>query len=688
MQELFVEELQWEKVASAELEEDATQWPRQVLTELFRVLPEISEYVPEVKFTQRNEEQGYALGVVVITNTTNSALSASPSGASSPTPRALIPIVVKNGRLCPLDTLMASSGKMWPLTAERLREVLYRPESFELVTEDWGDNALWSMFAPPGSQGFGTGGNGLAGGAGGSQGGVQYMMGPGMGGMKMAMLDRIDGTVLAPDILRFEQALYEHENMKFAAVQNPAMLAYMDQLSKVATVTESTAAVYEQMLDDMRAVDVAIMTFDDRSGMYAVKTANRGVGLQRTRLLERGDFLRFAGDKIAARVDTEGTVVASAPGGAVLVSGPQGEKPKLIENSGIYTVYNAVTGAQLRGHVIVGLIDTDGERMPLSLFIHSHGASVQDQVSGTYASGSADREALPNDPPKGPGCFVVGDGDNRNLQATVEMIVQGSVSEPGATRYHCVDPTGAEVEVVMQAGMEGVVAFPNRRELVLPRSARFVSTGRPVAPLIEKAPGALDKTAAALLDGRVTVTATLGEQDAYQLAFRNLPKLAGALPDHSGLDFSEALYALCLSGLGPQDAFTALNKVASEGRAVISASDFGSRPMPPVEKIADHVVEVRMLHPHLVKEAAAMPDAMTVDAVLSLDFITSENVRTFISMIPYLEKALNKICELTFASRLGLSEIPEAATARAARGMNDAIRGLKSLALRQIDELP
>ena len=699
--QLFEQEaLVFRKIASVELEEDATQWPRQVLTELFRVLPEISDYTPDVRFIRTNEEQGYAVGVIVVTNTTSSALATQqPSAAAPPPPRALIPVVVKNGRLSPLDTLMSSSGKMFPLTADRLREVLYRPESFELVTEDWGDNALWSMFAPPGSQGFGNQG-GLGGapgiGAGAGAGGIQYMMGPGMGGMKQAsaagdedepsILDRIAGTVLEPDMAKLASALEQDEALLSAATQNPAMVEALRKLSSMTPVTEKTAEAYEGVLRDLELADVALIRWQggDHYG-YSVKTACRATGAECEMLFDRGEFLRFAGEKVAAAVDASGSAVAAEPAGARIVAGTRSSAaPPVIEHSGKYTVFNRITGASLDGYVYVGLVDGKGRKLPLSLFASDLGSGVQDQIVGESNYNNSAGVAF--SPPRGRGCFVVSAGGDH---ATIELTVSGSVSDGASTRYRCVDLTGEPLEVVLQRGMRGIAAFPERNELVLPFSAGFVSTEAPAPPLVST-PTEAEKTAASLLDGKVIVRADPAAHECYQLELRNLPKLAAQL-ETRGVAYDDAIYALCFAGLGAADAQRALNKVAHTGRVEIYADDIGSPPTLDTDaalKIASDVLEIRDLHPHLLKEAAALPDTMTVDAVLSLDFINSENVRTYIAMIPHLEKALNKICELTFAARLGLSEIPEAAAARAARGLNDTVRGLKALALRQIEELP
>jgi hypothetical protein len=685
--QLFADEpLSWGKTASAELEEDATQWPRQVLTELFRVLPEVSEYTPEVKFMHLNEEQGYALGVVVITNATNTALTTGASSNRKAPPKALVPVVVKNGRLCPLDTVMSSSGKMYPLAADRLREVLYRPEPFELLSDDWNDSSIWQLFSPPGRGDFGTG---TPGGGQGGNSGVQYMMGPGM--KSAGLLGAIEGTILEPHLQELTDKLASDPGLVAAATRNPFLGPLLQRLGETEVVSAKTAMALEGRFGERAPAQVVQMAWDGDA--YVVKTANRDYGVVRTMRLDRGSFIRFAGEKLAARVDTEGSVVASAKADepqSVLVAGARGDKPRVVDNSGRYTVYEAASGKPHTGFVFTNLVDTDGNRVPIAVFICEEGAVVQDQIAGTtqMPTGPNGGDDMPNDPPKGEGIFVAA-RDGYDFVATVPLTVRGSISGEGSTSFRCIDLAGEEVTVIRQRGQQAVIAFPKQKQIMIPYNSTFIATGRTLPELIGAAPDeAAPKTAASLLRPAVEVRALDSIGDRFTLNYRHMPKLASALPMRD-VPYDDALFGLCVAGCDVADATKALGMAASSKVAFVPvATDIGMPPEVDRKKVAERVTEIRGLRTDLVKEAAVLPDAMTVDAILSLDFINSENVRTFVSMIPYLEKSLNRLCELVFAARLGLSEIPETAGARAARGLNDVIRGLKSLALRQIDELP
>jgi hypothetical protein len=136
-------EFEHSKTASVQLDEDPSMWPREVLQELFRSVPEASEYVPRVVMVKVDKEQGYGLGAIVITSSTDSSMSTTGGGVQ--TQQALVPVVVKQNMLQPLDLLM-TKNKMRPLTGDRLREALFRPSTFELMTKDWGDQSLYNLF--------------------------------------------------------------------------------------------------------------------------------------------------------------------------------------------------------------------------------------------------------------------------------------------------------------------------------------------------------------------------------------------------------------------------------------------------------------------------------------------------------------------------------------------------------------
>jgi len=84
----------------------------------------------------------------------------------------------------------------------------------------------------------------------------------------------------------------------------------------------------------------------------------------------------------------------------------------------------------------------------------------------------------------------------------------------------------------------------------------------------------------------------------------------------------------------------------------------------------------------LTKLASVFEDMTTVDAVLSLNFITSENIAKFVSSIPQFEKVREELLRLLIVSRLGNIEINENTIKSAIDVMEKVINGLHTLKAR------
>jgi hypothetical protein len=689
---LFVQDpaLVFEKSATVELEEDPTAWPRQVLTELYRAVPEISDYLPEVNFLKVDEEKGFGLGVVVVSSSTSTALSSEVAGAPAGR-KALIPVIVKGHKLLPLDILMSPSGKMTPLTAQRLSEALFRPENFDLMSEDFGDTSLWNMFHPPG-RGDSTYGSGVSQGLGGTAGSVSVYSGPGMklSSAGFEMLLALSGTLLESDVTKIAEQMETTPGLLKAASQNPNFLGALKLLADPAGLAKHAVDLNE-VVGSLYPAQVVQLGYSEVSDRYSVKTANREVGHLSQKWMERGEFLKFAGSELTKRVDTEGTLtIAEKNPEVVVIEGPNGDGLEVCDRSGYYAVYTKARGRTMTGWVVPGLMDGKGNKLPLALYTDGKSYAVQDQIAvGNNRSG--DRIDMPNAAPRGTGCFWYStENYGDRIRATVPLEVQGaSRNEDGSTTYMCRDLMGGDLKITLSYGAQGVVAIPGANELIMPHSTGFAPLGEEVelinvGALRDKGNmlkgAALDPVAA-----RITVAA---HGDSYTLRFAGDAAKLASLYGGRELGTDEAAFALCLAGHDGPGAFSALAQADARGTFSVRAADIGSLDLSGHYKAAAaKVADVHGLRRNLLKEAAALPDVMSVDAVLSLGFINTDNVGLYIARLPYLEKALTMICEMVLASRVGLSEIPEAAASRAAKSVDEVVMGLKSLALREIEDV-
>jgi len=81
----------------------------------------------------------------------------------------------------------------------------------------------------------------------------------------------------------------------------------------------------------------------------------------------------------------------------------------------------------------------------------------------------------------------------------------------------------------------------------------------------------------------------------------------------------------------------------------------------------------------LIKEAAVISDKGTVDAVLSLGLMNKDNILEFVALLPQYSTVLGELSKLLVVSRLGLSQIPEAAVSRATQSLANIIFLLQQL---------
>ena len=91
------------------------------------------------------------------------------------------------------------------------------------------------------------------------------------------------------------------------------------------------------------------------------------------------------------------------------------------------------------------------------------------------------------------------------------------------------------------------------------------------------------------------------------------------------------------------------------------------------------IEDARLAAIDLIKEASAIPDKTTVDAVLSLGLLSSDNVLEFIDQVPLLEQVASYLAKLLISSRMGLRIVPEKAIKRAMEGLAVIIETLRAV---------
>ena len=153
--------------------------------------------------------------------------------------------------------------------------------------------------------------------------------------------------------------------------------------------------------------------------------------------------------------------------------------------------------------------------------------------------------------------------------------------------------------------------------------------------------------------------------------------------DKTCLGSHQAKLLLASFGMGEKKIAQAM-KVAS----VRGYADVHHAKLPPLfsEKVASKRDEASLMiklakriNTNLYKEASYMENAQTVDALLSLNFVTPENLVKFVQKIPLFKSAISHLASCLIASRLGVMEIPEESARSAIDKLTDVVDGLETI---------
>lgn len=430
---------------------------------------------------------------------------------------------------------------------------------------------------------------------------------------------------------------------------------------------------------------------------YLAKSASHISWAPKEELLDRGAAYRLLGGKVVLAADETGSATMTvdqppAEGEAADKNvvdkpvsepeSPEEDKPMPIDHFGMYKVQDE-KGRHLVGYVFPNLIDVDGTSLPIALFTNGSHYAVQSDIAGVHAGHGG---SIFEGTPKGVGCFyhVL---QNGKAEATIPMTVKGSVNDQqnGGAVLHCITYDGREVQVSVQPNIQKVMPSPDGDHLLIPDTFSWLPLDKAEDTTLVEKPEGFSKEAQAR---RSLATVTLrGGGGAFSVSGFPVDKLAS--DERSFMSIDDTLFLL--AGLGvdtayaqkkmgeaeyhnmPVDVRVAHYIQPAELQTKIDAAKLAAEVGPAIEA-------ANRLKCDLVKEAAIIPDPTAVDAVLSLGFLNAENLGVFISYLPKIDEAQEKICELLLAARLGLRNIPVPALEKAMRTVEQVIEGLQQLA--------
>ena len=678
--------LTFKKIAMpVKLSDSPDAWQREIASEIYKQLPFLGDYAVNVVLDRVDAERGYAFGSAHVMSK-----SQAPEGEKASLPSLRIPIIVKERLMAPLDVFMDGKG-VFPLSPSRVREHLFRTDTFETSTRKPTDRGLVDQLYPPMRTNYGLGSSGGDGmgkmaskkkekGAGldaesGRRQMIASMHADAGRFTKIASLTQaIASTVPEVEVDAFVNSIIADEKLKIAAATNQGFSALALAFAGAPRVSMQKTA--QALVDSIKPTVVQFRKL--ASGDFRVKWANaKAFAPQEGTVSPQQAASMMGSDKV---VDTQ-------PDGTVTVSTNKAQKSTLeedkveqIKDFGIWKCQNADTNESITGHVIPVM---DFEMQPLEMYVFTDGGSyaVQDEISGVRAGHDTD---LPfSDLPDGEGVFVhVTDASARALlPMTVQHMGQGP---DGAAQVHGETMFGEPVVLSITPGLQGIQPL-GEGEYAIPDSFQWLPlVNKPIH--MAKTPLDIDQVAEAhQAHGSVDVGST-GKGD-FSMEGQPLAKVAR--DQKYFLKTAEAEFMLVAMGMSPFDAREVLHAAEAKGKTKVA----GLRHITPLADVHKEMVKKAAvalsqfpydLRRNLVKEAAVLDDTDTADKVLAMNFINPENVGIFAGYLPELDTASSKLAEMLLAIRLGLKQIDEGAVERAMKNLELVIDGLRALQQREL----
>lgn len=492
----------------------------------------------------------------------------------------------------------------------------------------------------------------------------------------MSICTAIAGTINESDFGRFNE-VFEDPSTRRMIEKNASVVECLTRLTsspvhstdKIASVAASRFAM---------GFDVVQVRPSGYGYTVKVSAAPQGMAPQQAQMTQQQaqqalppEMLQAADQQGAATV----TNVQAEPD-------PLAEKMTPAKGFGLYKVTDATTGKQLVGYVIPDLFDpVTGKSSSMHLFTNGSSYSVQPAITGSLLGVNFNLPIPENPEVRGLGVFIK--HNEKAIIATVPYTIITKVTVEGRGYMAAQDSMGNDIRIIPSEGlMKPVASSPS--EIIIPADFKFLPLENPV-----HLAGGTELMKAAQANAYHTMMELRAWQDGCRLDGPVFDKIGSG--EH---DWADGVFWMAAAGV-PQNLGSALlEKAASTGEPVRL---FGLQPLSTREEFVEEARKeaaaaladvdipqrVNLLKEIAAvtfsKEASALVDTASVDAVLSLNFLNPENVETFVEHLPQLEHASTKLANIVLASQLGLQSIPKTAAVRAMFALEDVISGLKSL---------
>tara|TARA_Y100000310_G_scaffold334995_1_gene415977 strand:- start:1478 stop:3460 length:1983 start_codon:yes stop_codon:yes gene_type:complete len=643
----------FEKTASKfMLGDNPSTYPSELLAHLYKQHSYLGKYKINMSIEGQDDSLGYMYGVFTVEHAPDVPVGPGTErmGEMIRQPEApqtdeekknslRIPIIVESKKAYSFDVFISPDGRFLPLNEERVSSALFDMNPYVPAPNPEGANPAMQPADPAGvSGGQSTGLNSTV--------------------KQASVLDAISSQIEFSAVEEFLHKVAGDQSLKNALKLNGAFGEVIVKLANSAKSQTTPSAQEPKNIDDFDAT-----VFSKVDGGYSMKMASVD-GTAQEVFLSNAEAQDIPVEIRQYIIDNGHTLVVP-DSNSELVSVEKTASLKIVDSNGVYSVMTKSGNAQ-RAAVINDVVSLDGRTMDLCLVVGNSGAAFQEKVAGVRC-GELNLDSLNGAEPSGDGVFIY----KESGVVTEPIDILHKVSEKDDCSYIYDHPLRGKGTIKLANVKKAI--FISGNDYLIPETATFVPLtfgGRYSTDEVS-----MDKIASRS-DRMMEVTV---HTDGSEFSFSGPPVYG--LIKNAGLNSTEALLLLGTLGDTPDGA---MKKIAS-ARKKTSISFVAARTLGGQEKVAvdEETIKVaEVINIDLIKEAAALTNSDTVDSVLSLNFVTPENIMGYVDAIPALEDASSKLAELLVGVRLGLSDVPEGAVSSSLRGMERAIQGLKKLQIR------
>lgn len=696
------------KYATHRLTPNVSNWP----VEILKVLGEDYAWVTAgvrpatVDIEEVDKDHGSAYGGIIVYSGAGGENGAGASRnikAAPVGPTIIIPFVVKDFMMSPLDVFI-SAKKVLPLTPKRIQDELLATQIFSGVdrSKNHSMSSLQGELQPPPEAFYG-------------QFGRPYGEG------KMGSARKTAGAISTQDSLILNQLLStvsasEMKTFKDTVYSNPATLA---QFTKNQNVDILQRVVKGRPLtnDDFKnvarfAFPKNVLLFEKKSpGWWDVTMYNDHYAApdrmtcSETDLLEQFADLKAVAEKIWS---TDGFLLTVNHKEVEPVVWNETMKPDTtpVHSTGVYMVVSENKQIE-KGFCWNGFRDYNGNALDYKLWYDGDCWTVQDVLQGEKIEGADWTHEEGFLKPGIWGTFLVTDESGEQApMMPFKIVAVYKVGEKVAIRAS--DMFGHDVNFILDPGVEkwanatgalsdSLADHLEARAFFVPKGTQFVTLGSQRVPMIQTARELLNAfrdTAMATFSNfrdKGTPSSSLAvsctdRKEAHKGAehdYRLEGRILDAICRTNVIDASrlKAKWALVMTGCSVEKADEILDMACQKGRTIV----MGLRPMKAdsnlrIDPKTDEIIKISaVLRKNLIKEAAYIKDKTSVDALLSLNFVTPENLIVFLRNIDKFKDVETSLAKLLLMVRFGLEAVPEMAVANALKNLNMVNESLEML---------